>query len=258
MISFDKIVKKLLKKRWNILLLEDIFDILDPDKQEKNKKALYKIMYRLKSEKVILTLRNSIYLIPDEDDLKLNEIDLVEKYYFKLVKKYITSEVWSEYFISWKKALEINLKDFSVPNNLVVITRNTEKKVKIQDKIITFKKVGNKNANLYSKFSKFINRVSIFWTEFKISNIELSLVETALVSDNIEWVEISLLSKAIKKYSRVFKTDTFYEIAKVKYIMSFNRLKEISKNIDKKTYELFLDVIKQNWWLFIWEWLRKI
>ena len=258
MISFDKIVKKLLKKRWNILLLEDIFDILDPDKQEKNKKALYKIIYRLKSEKMILTLRNSIYLIPDEDDLKLNEIDLVEKYYFKLVKKYITSEVWSEYFISWKKALEINLKDFSVPNNLVVITRNTEKKVKIQDKIITFKKVWNKNANLYSKFSKYINRVSIFWTEFKISNIELSLVETALVSDNIEWVEISLLSKAIKKYSRVFKTDTFYEIAKVKYIMSFNRLKEISKNIDKKTYELFLDVIKQNWWLFIWEWLRKI
>ncbi len=258
MISFDKIVKKLLKKRWNILLLEDIFDILDPDKMEKNKKALYKILYRLKSEKVIMTLRNSIYLIPDDEDLKLNEIDLVEKYYFKLVKKYITSEVWSEYFISGKKALEINLKDFSVPNNLVVITRNTEKKVKIQDKIITFKKIGNKNANLYSKFSKYINRVSIFWTEFKISNIELSLVETALVSDNIEWVEITLLSKAIKKYSRVFVPETFYEIAKVKYIMSFNRLKEISKNIDKKTYELFLDVIKQNGWLFIGEGLRKI
>jgi hypothetical protein len=60
---------------------------------EKNKKALYKIMYRLKSEKVIMTLRNSIYLIPDDEDLKLNEIDLVEKYYFKLVKKYITNEV---------------------------------------------------------------------------------------------------------------------------------------------------------------------
>jgi hypothetical protein len=60
---------------------------------EKNKKALYKILYRLKSEKVIMTLRNSIYLIPDDEDLKLNEIDLVEKYYFKLVKKYITSEV---------------------------------------------------------------------------------------------------------------------------------------------------------------------
>jgi hypothetical protein len=40
--------------------------------------------------------------------------------------------------------------------------------------------------------------------------------------------------------------------------MSFNRLKEISKNIDKNLYDVFLDIIKKNGWLFIWEGLRKI
>lgn len=258
MISFDKIVKKLLKKKWNILLMDDIFDILDPDKKSEQKSKLYKILYRLKSEKIILTLRNSIYLIPDEDDLKLNEIDLIEKYYFKLVKKYITSIAWSEYFISGKKALEFNMKDFSSPDSLVVITRNISKKVKLQNREIIFKTIKNKNANLYSKFSKYITRVSVFWVEFRISNIEMSLLETAIVSDNIEWVDISLLSKAIKKYSKVLKKDHFYEIWSSKYIMAFNRLKEIGKNIDKNFYELMLDVIKQNWGLFIWEWLRKI
>jgi hypothetical protein len=38
--------------------------------------------------------------------------------------------------------------------------------------------------------------------------------------------------------------------------MSFNRLKEISKNLDKDLYNVFLDIIKKNWWLFIWEGLR--
>jgi hypothetical protein len=38
--------------------------------------------------------------------------------------------------------------------------------------------------------------------------------------------------------------------------MSVNRLKEISKNIDKNLYLIFLDIIKKNWWLFIWEGLR--
>jgi len=40
--------------------------------------------------------------------------------------------------------------------------------------------------------------------------------------------------------------------------MSFNRLKELSKPIDLSLYNLFLDIIKKNWWLFIWEWLRWI
>jgi hypothetical protein len=35
--------------------------------------------------------------------------------------------------------------------------------------------------------------------------------------------------------------------------MSFNRLKEISKTIDKTLYEVFLDVIKKNGALFIGE-----
>jgi hypothetical protein len=38
--------------------------------------------------------------------------------------------------------------------------------------------------------------------------------------------------------------------------MSFNRLKEISKTLDKDFSQLCLDIIKKNWGLFIWEGLR--
>jgi hypothetical protein len=50
--------------------------------------------------------------------------------------------------------------------------------------------------------------------------------------------------------------DIFYKIWKYKFVMSFNRLKEIAKHIDKDLYNVFLDVIKKNWGLFIWEGLR--
>ncbi|MDP2395768.1 MAG: hypothetical protein Q8S84_00810 [bacterium] len=40
--------------------------------------------------------------------------------------------------------------------------------------------------------------------------------------------------------------DTFNEIAKYKYVMSFNRLKELSKPINTDLYKLFLDIIKKN------------
>jgi hypothetical protein len=40
--------------------------------------------------------------------------------------------------------------------------------------------------------------------------------------------------------------------------MAFNRLKEISKHIDTKLYEVFLDIIKKNGGLFIGEGLRKV
>jgi hypothetical protein len=56
----------------------------------------------------------------------------------------------------------------------------------------------------------------------------------------------------------VMNKDIFYKIWKYKFIMSFNRLKEIAKHIDKPLYEIFLDIIKKNGWLFIWEWLRGI
>lgn len=40
--------------------------------------------------------------------------------------------------------------------------------------------------------------------------------------------------------------EVFYEVGKYKYNMSFNRLKEISKTINRDLYHVFLDVIKKN------------
>lgn len=262
MISFDKIVKKMLKKWWNIFLKDDIFEILDPELKKEYETKLNKIIYRLKSEKIIIPIRNWVYLVPEKWDENLKEIDLIEKYFFKLLKKYITENCSSDYYISWKKSLEFHLKNFAVPEKIYVVNRNIEKKILIWNYEVIFKKVSSKlndrKINLYSKLSKMVTTLNIEWINFKVSNLELALVENALVIDTLEWVDVNLLNKTIKKYSKYFVKENFYYIWELKFVMAFNRLKELSKNIDNELYLVFLDIIKKNGWLFIGEGLRKI
>lgn len=260
MLNFDKIVNIMLKKGWKLFFKDDIFDIIDPEKKDKYKNYLDKIIYRLRAEGIIISLKAWVYIVPSIEDKELNKIDLIEKYYLKLLKKYITYYVWSNYYITWKKALEFHLKNFEVQDKIFIVTRNLNKKIKLWNYEIIFKTISwkqeNKKINLYSIFNEFVVLKNIDSIEFKISWLELSLVETALVNDTELWIPIEILSKTIKKYREVFNTDIFYKIWKYKYIMSFNRLKEISKTIDNNLYNIFLDIIKKNWWLFIWEWLR--
>lgn len=260
MLSFNKIVNKLSKKWWNILLKNEVFEIIDPERKDKFKSLLDKTIYRLKSQKVIISIKAGVYIIPDKYDLELNSVDLLDKYYLKLLKKYISWNVGTSYFISWKKSLEVHMKNFSIPEKIFIINRSLNKKIKVWGYEIIFKtisgKVEWKKINLYSRLEKFVTKKDMDWISFKFSCLELSLVESALISDTQEWLDFSLVNKAIKKYSKIFDEDIFREVWKFKYVMAFNRLKEISRNVDKELYRLFLEIIKQNGGLFIWEWLR--
>jgi hypothetical protein len=87
--------------------------------------------------------------------------------------------------------------------------------------------------------------------EFKLSCLELSLLEAAQISDSQNGLDFSLLNRAIKKYSQQFHYEVFQDVGQYKFIMSMNRLKEIAKHIDQDLYICFLNIIKQNGGLFI-------
>ena len=179
-----------------------------------------------------------------------------------MIKKYITKQVGSSYYISGEKALEFHMKNFEVAEKIIVINRSLNKKVVIGRYLIIFKTISKniktKKINLYSKLSKLTTTIKYDDLSFRVSNLELALIESAIISDSENGLNVSLLTKSIKKYSKVFNKQNFRDIWKLKFIMSFNRLKELSRNIDKSLYSLFLDIIKKNGWLFIWEGLRGI
>jgi len=201
-------------------------------------------------------------VIPDEEDKSLNSIDLVEKYYLKLLKKYIVQEVWAHYYISWVKSLQFHLKDQSIPERIYIVNKSVSKKIQLWNYEIVFKTLSGKDQgkkiNLYPRFSVYTKNISLEEIEFKTSCLELALLESALVADIYEWLDTWLLVRAIKKYSTVLNHEVFREVWKYKYNMSINRLKEVSKTVDRDLYELFLDIIKKNGWCFVGEGLRGL
>ncbi len=261
MIDFNKIVQRLWTKWWKVIFKDDIFEMIDPEKKDIYITKLDKYIYKLKATWIIINLKSWVYIVPDTEDNKLNKVDLIDKYYLKLLKKYITYYTWSNYYISWRKSLEFHMKNMEIPEKIFIVNRSLNKKIKIWNQEIIFKTISWndsswKKNNLFSKFQNYSITKNIDNLEFKLSILELSLVEAALVNDNELWIPIELLSKTIKKYGSVMNVDVFYEIGKYKFVMSFNRLKEIAKPIDKKLYMIFLDIIKKNGCLFIGEWMR--
>lgn len=258
--DFNKIVNKLWNKWWKILFKKDIFELIDPECKKEYDSFVNKLIYKLRAQGILLTLKNGVYILPEKEDSELHEIDLLEKYYLKLLKKYISSETQWSYYISGQKSLEFHLKDYSIPEKIFVVTKNVDKKVKVGNYEIIFKTISWRHAwkkiNLFSKFSQFSKKITLDNIDFKISSLELSLLESALVTENEKGLQFDILNKTIKKYGKVLDISIFYEVWKYKYAMSFNRLKEISKSIDTDLYEVFLDVIKKNGNLFIWEGLR--
>lgn len=260
--DFNKIVNSLWKNWWKVLIKKDIFELIDPECKKEYQSLVNKTIYRLKAQWHIISLKSGVYIVPEQEDNMLNSVDLLEKYYLKLLKKYITLYVGSSYYISWVKSLQFHLKDYSIPEKIYVINRSLSKKIIVWDYEIIFKTISWKEKwkkiNLFSKFSAYCVQKNISGIDFKYSWLELSLLESALVWDMYEWVDMDILMRAIKKYWKVMSHDVFESIGKYKYNMSFNRLKEISKTLDVKLYKLFLDIIKKNGWCFVWEWLRGI
>ena len=217
---------------------------------------------RLKVHKYIIPLKGWVYIIPHENDKEKNEVDLWDDYFFQFVKKMIQTYVWNDYYISGNKSLEFHMKNYSVPERIIVMNRKLNKKIFFWNKCIIFRTIQaspkHKSINLFQKFSAFTNILELEGIKFRCSNIELALVESALVSESEQGIDIGLLLSCIKKYKKVFKTEIFYEIGTYKYIMSFNRLKEISKPVAPDLAEIFLDIIKRNGWNFIGESLRAI
>lgn len=260
MLTFNKIVKILSKKTWKVIFKKDIYEIIDPEKKDKYKSKVDKTIYNLKAKWFIISLKSWVYIIPDLEDKNLNKIDLIEKYYLRLLKKYIINNCWTNYYISGLKSLEIHTKNYSIPEKIFITNKELDKKILVWDYQIIFKTIStrkdSKKINLYSKFSNYTIIKEIENISFKISSLELALLEANILSDVNENLDIKFINKVLKKYRNNFDTSAFYEIWKYKYITSFNRLKELSKKIDEWLYMIFLDIIKKNWWLFIWEWLR--
>jgi hypothetical protein len=80
------------------------------------------------------------------------------------------------------------LKNYEIPEKIFIVNRNLNKKIKIGNYEIIFKTISakdkkNKKINFYNFLKKYLDKKNIENIEFKISCLELSLLEACLVSN---------------------------------------------------------------------------
>ncbi len=255
MITFNKIVNKLCKMEWKILNLIEIWRIFDPDFWIKNKfkvKSIYKIIYRLKANNIIIPIKNSLYFINNKKTYR--DIDIIDKYYWSILKKIIWENAWQDYFIWWNKALELLLKDYSLQNKVIVYTKDVQKNISISENhFVLFKTIKSwwktQNKNIFSKFLPYTKKINIDGIIFRISQEELSLLDSLIIRNNEEKIDNYLINRFIKKFSKFLSRESLWKLVSLKYITSINRLKLLSKELkENELYNKCLDIVKVEGW----------
>lgn len=254
-IYFNRVVKKILKSKWTIIdsdkAKQIILEIMDNNFSDKK---AYKLIYYLKNKWYIIPLKKDIYFITNPET-KSNQNELIEKYYWQILKKNCNYYLMNDRYIWWIKWLELNTSNFDIPEDIDIYNPYKQsKEVVLIWKYINFKKYTIKNEDLFKKFKKFTIKIKIWKISFLVANTELSILES-LYNPNILSGNYSqeLVKKILRKNKKSLNLDTIIDIIRLwKHHSSINRLYKISKNVDDiipqeiakiiKRYSFFLEI----------------
>lgn len=212
---------------------------------------LYKTIHQMKKSWYIITLKKEIFYCKNPEQT-LSEFELIDKFYRKFLQQHAKTYVWKERYIWWNKALSIHLWDFSVADEISVITPSKKsKETIIWDKKVIYKSFFKQNIALFPILKKYTIKQNIWPVRLHIANMPLALLETALEQDPLKNPMIfELIKKTCKKFWSLFTPllqKQFEEIIKQwKRKTSLKRIHIISSTIHPKYDTFFWEIIKKH------------
>lgn len=246
--NFNIIVKNLLKYKnkliWIDKIKEIIKELLDSDFSE-NK--AYKIIYQLKNKWYLVNLKKSIFLVkwPEKD---YDEKQLLETFYRSITKKHCSDFLTGKRYIWWLKALELNLTNYDIPDELLIVNEEKQSTETIMfDKQIFFKKYESDWKSLFNFFNKYTKKIYIWKNLFPIANLELSILESLYnPSYPNKWYIEETIKKVIRKNKKYINLSIIEETLKNnKHHTSINRLYKLCMWIDPELSENIKNIIKK-------------
>lgn len=245
---FNIVVKRVMKYKNKLTDIDAmkkvIQNILDTDYSDAK---MYKMIYYLKNKEYILNLKKNIFFVKDPEK-KYTEEQLLEMFYWNLVKKHCKDFLKGKRYIGGVKALEFNTSSFDIPEELLIINEYKQAtETVIFNKQALFKTYGSGEKNIFPFFFKFTRRIYIGKNTFDIANLELSILEAlynqSMVSKN--YTE-ELIKKVIRKNMKTLDTTIWEQILRNnKHHSSINRLYKLSLAIDPEFSEKIKNIIKR-------------
>lgn len=248
--NFNIIVEKILKHKNKVIEIDKVKQIIMQilDSEYSDKKS-YKIIFHLKNKWYLVNLKKSIFLAKTPEK-QYTENQLLDMFYRCIAKKHCKNFLNSKWYIWGIKALELNVMNFDIPEELLIINENKQSNETLMfEKQIIFKTYKSEQNNLFNFFRKYTKKVYIWKNVFDIANLELAILESLYNPSIInQWYTEELIKKILRKNKKNLDLNIFQEILKKnKHHSSINRLYTLARGIDPEMAVDILNIIKRHW-----------
>lgn len=229
----------------NVLKVEQILKRVLDDQFVQHK--LYKLIYYLKNRWYLYNIKKNIFLVKDPE-VEFTQQQLLDMFYWSIVKQHCKEFLSSHWYIGWLKALELNISSFSVPDELSIITTYKQSNEVIMfDKQICYKKYGTVKDNIFALFYTFTKKISINTDTFVVAWLELALLESLYNPWLIHtWYVHELVRRVLREYKDLLDIKIWEKILrKNKHHTSINRLYKIALLVDPLLSDSIKALIKK-------------
>lgn len=250
MIAFDKIVKKLLKRTQTLINSDDLADLLIPGVSSRTKSQqdkVHKLAYRLRALGILSPIRRGLWTITSPGTSAA--VSSAEDLYWKMLVKTAQASCGNRWMIAGRKALELHLRDVSVPEDLRLLTDGAIGTTVISPghtaRFVPLRQYGAKGAKtLFGQFAAFGVRLSAEEVRIPVISIEHALLE--YLNSPAHERDGHLLARALTKFGAILRRDVLGALVSLRYIVAVNRLKEAAKRLGfPAVYVLCLDIVKR-------------
>lgn len=240
---FDIFVKKIWKKSKKIFHKSEIQNIWLQSWW--SERRLNYAINLLKNQDFLVKVAKDFYIFSVEKNENLDEV------FWEVLDKIVKFHTNSGAILAWEKALEWQMMDFSVPQKLIVYTRDFSGRMRIfENREVVFQKIfsgertGRKSVfSLLKKHSApYKNGKNVF-----LLNAEIALLEALSLREKNNGMNEILVYKFLQRHHKKLQKSVFSEVVEYRYIRAINRLRAIAKsqNYDE-LYHIALEVIKKN------------
>ncbi len=238
----DIFVKKISMNMWNILNKKDILDLWIRSGGS-NSRIAY-AMSILLGKGIIERVSSGIYIVKNQT----KDID-IWKMYWNIVRKLIDLYAPSGGVIAWDKAIEFHLQNYSIPDVLIIYTRDTALRIKLSNNrevhfrtLLSWVKSGKKN--LWRTIVN--NSITIVIPEkLEICWYELALLESLSLRRHDVGIEESNIVRFLRSYANKINREILWLLTSLRYIRSLNRLRVFARDLGYiDLYKITLEIIR--------------
>ncbi len=246
----DILVKKLMKRKWKLIDIKKIEDVVKHVYGDVlSTQRVYKVVYYLKNRWYLENLKKNVFFVKWAEE-KYSTEEILDLFYWRLVKEHCNDFLTSRWYIGGVKALELSLSSFDVPEELLIVNQYKQStEVIMLDKQIVFKTYSHarEKTTLFPFFWKLTKKVLIGKTLFPVACLELSILESLYNPSMVSQGYVNELVKKVlrKQWKSLDISIRANVLKKNKHHTSINRLYVLAKTIDQDLADKIKSIIKK-------------